>query len=123
MYAQRIDLARKAVAVLFGVFGFAFVVCMNLQHAVGSIVFGLFTLASLITALGLFVEYLVRSWFETRRNGAIRQFTIGQMLLAIAWLALLLGCWRVLGGATVLVLIGTFLLGVCWIEEVRNRAR
>jgi hypothetical protein len=123
MYAQRIDFARKAVAILFGVFGFAFLVCINLRHEVGSIVFGLFTLGSLIAALSLFAEYLVRSWFETRHNGSTRQFTIRELLIAITALGLLLACWRILGGATVLVFLAAFLLTACGIEEIRNRSR
>jgi len=123
MYAERVDTMRKAVAVAFTVCGLGFAVSANVGPNVATTVLGLGALASLIAALGLFVEYLVRSRLEGRKGGvAAYQLTLAEMMVVIAAVALVLGVFRILGLATIVLLVDVVLLLACGLEMVRRRA-
>jgi hypothetical protein len=121
MYAQRIDLLRKVVAVLFGVFGSVFVFCANVHEPIGVAVFGAATLFCLAAAFGLVLEYLVRWWVETHRNRAgVWQFSLTHLLLLTAALSLVLGVFRILGwGTAALLVVGTIVF-TCALELRRS---
>jgi len=122
MYAKRIDTARKVVAVSFTVFGLGFAIAVNLGYGAVAIVLWIGTLASLIAAFGLFVEYLVRARFEARKGrAAAYQFTLAEMMVVTAAVAVVLGVFRILGWCTIGLLIVVVLLLACGVEMVRLR--
>jgi hypothetical protein len=123
VYAKRIDLARKAVAVLFGLFGMGMVVCAHFRfHRAGAaLLFGMG--ACVAAAFGFCIEYLVRSWLETRRNGTkFCQFTLAELLGFTAVVAVLLSLYRVLGVGLVVVLVLGVILAGCDVESRRRRS-
>jgi hypothetical protein len=84
-------------------------------------ILGIATLACLTAALGLFVEYLIRSWVETRNNGTKPyQFTLAEMLVATAALALLLGFFRIFGVAMIAVLVLIIIVSGFALEMARR---
>src|SRR6188768_4128359 len=102
MYAKHIDNVRKVVAASFAVCGLGFAAAVNVGNEPTAAVLGLGSLASLLTAFGLFIEYLVRVRIETRQSrGAAFQFTLSEMLLLMVVVAVVLGVFRVLGWYTV----------------------
>ena len=120
-YARWLDLARKTVAILFSACGLGCVVCANLGWELAAAIFSFGTLVCLIAAFGLFVEYLIRSWFETRRNGTKPyQFTLAEMLVATTATALVLGFFRLWGAAMVAVLVVIIIIAGCGIEFARR---
>ncbi len=124
MYAKRIDVTRKVVAVLFAVFGFGFAISCNSRWGLASAILGYGTLACLAAALGLCVETLIRWWLQVRSNGLkANQFSLAEMLVATAALAVVLGLFRVLGAAMVVILIAVVVLWACGIDDARRGNR
>ena len=124
MYAKRIDVTRKVVAVLFAVFGFGFAISCNSRWGLAGAILGYGTLACLAAALGLCVETLIRWWLQVRSNGLkANQFSLAEMLVATAALAVVLGLFRVLGAAMVVILIAVVVLWACGIDDARRGNR
>lgn len=123
-YTNRIDSARKGVAVLFAVFGFGFAACVNLQFPTGAIILGVGALGCIAAAFGFFVEYLIRYWVETRKSKrAALQFTLTGMLAMMAIVASTLAVFRMLGTVTIVLLITVVIVLACSIEVVRRKHR
>jgi MFS family permease len=131
-YTRRIDTARKAVAMSFAVCGLGLVVIANIasstplsaRPALGwlAVMMGLGMAASLIVAFALFVEYLVRVRIESRRSRqAWYQFSIVEVMVAMAIIGLILGVFRVLGWITIGLLLLAVLLVACVLESIRTK--
>ena len=122
MYAKRIDLARKIVAVLFGLCGLGLVLCVNLHCGLGAEIFGTGVLASLAASVGLFVEYLVRSRVEARKDGTTAyQFTLAELLIATTALAVVLSLYRIIGAGAIGVVVAVTVLSACGLEIARRK--
>lgn len=120
MHAKPMETARKAVALSVTVcgLGFATAVVVRCEGAAIVLLFG--TLASLIAAFGLFVEYLVRATLEAHRGrAAAYQFTLAETMVTMAVLGLVLGVFRILGWCTIGLLIVVVPLLACGVEMVR----
>jgi hypothetical protein len=77
---------------------------------------------SLIVAFALFVEYLVRVRIESRRSRqAWYQFSIVEVMVAMAIIGLILGVFRVLGWITIGLLLLAVLLVACVLESIRTK--
>jgi hypothetical protein len=121
-YAQRIDRARKLVAILFGVCGPGFATCANTGYRLGADILGIGTVASLSAAFGLFVEYVVRARIETRKSGlAPYQFTIAETLVVTAGLALVLGLFRMWGVFAIAAVVLPTVIVACLVEGLRSK--
>ena len=121
-YARRIEIVRICVAVLFASFSTGLLVCANLRLRSEAVFFGYLALASLVAAFGLFVEYLVRSWIEIRRNGgAVFRFTLGELFILMAAIAVPLGLFRALGAMTIPVLVLSLVCAACGLETIRRK--
>lgn len=131
-YIRRIDTARKAVAMSFAVYGLGLVVIANLARytpnsarpALGclAVMMGLGMAASLIVAFALFVEYLVRVRIESRRSRqALYQFSIVDVMVAMAIIGLILGVFRLLGWITIGLSLLAVLLIACVLESIRTK--
>lgn len=121
MYANQIDKARKLVAILVGLFGFGFAVSMNLRFGFGGLVCGSVVAICLVATFCLAVEYLVRTWMETRQNRiAAYQITLLGMLTATAIVGLILAVFRVIGVGVVPVSIMVIVLLACGVESLRR---
>ncbi len=112
-----------AAAVSFGVFGFGFAVTVNLQYDLAATVFGIGALTSLLFALGLFAEYIVRFRLQKRNSdSSAYQFTLGEIMVVTAGVALLVVAIRSLDLPYILILCTGLLLFICRVEEVCMRA-
>lgn len=131
-YTRRIDTARKAVAMSFAMCGLGLVVIANLGRytriSIGPVLGWLALMtalgmaASLIVAFALFVEYLVRARIESRRSRqALYQFSIVEVMVAMAIIGLILGVFRLLGWMTIGLLLLAVLLIACVLESIRAK--
>ncbi len=83
---------------------------------------GLGMAVSLIVAFALFVEYLVRVRIESRRSRqAWYQFSIVEVMVAMAIIGLILGVFRILGWITIGLLLLAVLLTACALESIRAK--
>jgi hypothetical protein len=122
MYANRIDTARKIVAVLFGVSGVGFALCVNLRYELGAAILGALALGCLLATLGLIIEYLVRSWVETRKSQmAVYQFSLSGMMALTAGVAVLLAIYRVLGPGSIALFVVAIVIGASGLELHRRK--
>lgn len=121
MYKKRIDLARAVVAILFVASGFGFAACAHFWFQPGAVIFGVGLLTCLVATFGLCVEYLVRSWIETRQDRkAVRQITLAEILMLTAVVAVILALFRVLGAATIALLFAAVIILASAIESIRQ---
>jgi hypothetical protein len=109
------------VAVSAVVCGVGLVMCGNLRTRLGAAFFGLGFAVCIVATLGFAIEYLARTWVETRRGPtAAYQFTLAGLLGLITGAALLFALIRILGFATIpLLLVGLVILA-CIVEFVRR---
>jgi membrane protein implicated in regulation of membrane protease activity len=126
MYAKFIDNLRKIVALIFGISGIGLIVCGNpslLWSPLLATTFEFIVLACLITAFGLFVEYLIRSFLEVRPKGLAKyQFSLGESLIGMTLFAVLLSCHKILGDAFWPLVIVFLLFVACAVEFYRRKS-
>jgi hypothetical protein len=119
MYAKIINRFRTTIPFFMIFCGGGLVICVKLRCETAAMIFGMAIVASVITAFGLAVEYLVRAWLgRSGREMAWYQFSLGGLMVLTTFAAVLCGFAKIFGVGIIVHLAVVTVILACIVEGV-----
>jgi hypothetical protein len=119
MYAKIIDRIRLAIPLVMIFCGGGLVICANLRFETAAMIFGMGVVASVVTAFGLSIEYLIRAWLgRPGREMAWYQFSLGGIMVLTTFAAVLCAFAQIFGAGIIVPLAVFTVILACVVEGI-----